>query len=189
MPVGPLKLMTFAMGGIPRAGSRQILSFLLHLKRRWSQLESREELQGSWHNSKSPNPLLIYLIPLHWLDCHPEYRLTTRWHVWQPCGTWKESHRSVCQLDRKPNFTVTAGEEGELAHLHTRWGLTPLWKLHRNLEIHVSKGEEAWGCGLISRWRPRTWHWLERNPERPLATRMETGLSCGNTVVSLKSPS
>ena len=45
-----------------------IPSFPLHLKRRRSQFETREELQGSCHNSKRlqcPNPLHIHLIPLH----------------------------------------------------------------------------------------------------------------------------
>ena len=145
MPVGLLNLMTFAMGGIPHAGSRQIPAFLSHLKRRWSQLESWEELQGSCHHSKRPrcpNALQIHLIPLHWLGCHPECRLTKRWQVWQHCGTSKESHWSLCQLDRKPDTIVTARMESGLECLHMRRGLTPLWKLHRNPEIHVSTWEE-----------------------------------------------
>ena len=100
MPVGLLNLMTFAMGGIPHAGSRQIPAFLSHLKRRWSQLESWEELQGSCHHSKRPrclSPVQIHLIPLHWLDYHAEYRLKTWWPLWQPCGTSRESHRCLSQ--------------------------------------------------------------------------------------------
>ena len=59
-----------------------IPAFLSHLKRRRSQLEPREELQGSCHNPKRPrcpNALKIQLTPLHRLDSHPEDRLKTPW--------------------------------------------------------------------------------------------------------------
>ena len=45
-----------------------ILAFPLHLKRRRSQLETREELERSCHNSvitPCPNPIHINMIPLH----------------------------------------------------------------------------------------------------------------------------
>ena len=102
-------------------------------------------LPASCHNSKipqCPNQLEINRIPMQGLDCHSEYRLKTRWHVWHPCGTSRERRRSLCQLDRKSDTTLTAWEESRLASLHTRRGLTPLWKLHRNPEIHVSTWEE-----------------------------------------------
>ena len=63
-------------------------------------------------------------------------RVTALWHL-------ERSHRSLCQLDRKLDNTVTAREESGLACLHTRQGLSPLLKLHRMPEIHVSTGEEA----------------------------------------------
>ena len=80
----------------------------------------------------------------------------------------RESHQSLCQLDRKPDTIVTARVESGLECLHTRRGVTPLWKLHRNPEILVSTGEETRGSGLSSRCRHRTRHRLERNSERPL---------------------
>ena len=79
----------------------------------------------------------------------------------------RESHQSLCQLDRKPDTIVTARVESGLECLHTRRGVTPLWKLHRNPEILVSTGEETRGSGLSSRCRHRTRHRLERNSERP----------------------
>ena len=106
---------------------------------------------------------------------------------------------AVGHLERKPQIPMstvqeawhhcTPREKSRLACLHTRWGLTTLFKLHRSPETHVSTGEELWCSGLSSRGGPRTRHHLERNPERPLATRMETGLSWGNTSGSLKSTS
>ena len=55
-------------GTFPSFIRKGILVFPLQLKRRRSQREAREELQGSCHNSKrtrSKNPLQISLIPLH----------------------------------------------------------------------------------------------------------------------------
>ena len=66
--------------------------------------------------------------------------------MWQPCGTSRESQRSLCQLNRKPDTTVRTREESGLACFHMRRGLTPLWKLHRN---------------------PRSMSALERKPEVP----------------------
>ena len=64
--------------------------------------------------------------------------------MWQPCGPSRESHRFLCQLGQELDTTFTAQEESRLACLHTRRGLTPLWKLHRNPEIHVSTGEKSY---------------------------------------------
>ena len=50
-------------------------------------------------------------------------------------------------------------------------------RLQRNPKIHGSTGEEISGSGLDSRRGLRTKPRLESNPERTLATRMETGLS------------
>ena len=55
-------------GPFPCFVGKGIPAFQSRLKIRKSQRESREELQGSCHNSKRPrrpNPLQIYLIPLH----------------------------------------------------------------------------------------------------------------------------
>ena len=60
----------------------------------------------------------------------------------QPCGTTTESHRSLCQVDRMPDSPFTPREESGVPCLQMRRGLTPLLKLHRNPEIHVSTGEE-----------------------------------------------
>ena len=167
-------------GPFPCFVGKRIPEFPSQLKIRRSHIETRELFQGSCHNSKIPwctNPLQINLISLHWVDCHPKYRLKTRWQLWQPGGTSRESHRCLCQLDRKPDTIFTAREESGLPWLHMRRGLIPLLKLHRNTEIHVSTGVEAWGSVLISRWGPRIQHRLERSPESLLITRMETGLS------------
>ena len=81
---------------------------------------------------KCLSPLQMILISLHCLDCHPKYRITPRWHVRQPCGTSRERHRSLCQLNGKPDTATTAWEESRGACLHSSRGLTPLRRLQRN---------------------------------------------------------
>ena len=135
--------------------SKGILEFPSHLKRRPSQLETQEELQGSCHNSKRPwcpNSLQIHLSPLHWLDCHPEDWLKTQWEVWQSCGTSRKSLTSLCQLDSNPHTTFTAQQQSGFPCLHMRRGLTPFWNsrgtpisksaLARNHEVQASTRDE-----------------------------------------------
>ena len=43
----------------------------------------------------------------------------------------------------KPDTAFPPREESGLASLHRRRGLTLLWKLQRNPEIHVDTGEET----------------------------------------------
>ena len=65
-------------GPFPCFVGKVIPAFQSQLKRRKSQRETREEIQGSCHNSKRfrrPNQLQIYLITLQWHDYHPDNRL------------------------------------------------------------------------------------------------------------------
>ena len=158
----------------------------------WSHLETRMHSQESCLNSKRPrfpHLLQIRLIPLHWLDCNPEDGLKTQREVWQHQGTSRKSPWSLCQLNGKPDTPFTPREGSGVPCLHTRRGLIPILKLHKNPEIHVRTGEEHWGSSLNSRWGPVLLHRLEMNPKRPLETRLETWLSWGNTSRSLRSPS
>ena len=55
-------------GPYPCFVGKGIPAFPMHLKRRWSQLDTREKRQGSCHHSKRPqclNLLQIHLTPLH----------------------------------------------------------------------------------------------------------------------------
>ena len=101
----------FVRKGIP--------AFPLHLKRRGSQLETQAELQGSCHNfkrSRCPTPLQRNLIPCSdstvtlRIDTNMMAVVTALWHL-------KRSHRSLCQLDRNPDTSLTAREESGLACL------------------------------------------------------------------------
>ena len=135
-----------------------------------SHLETRVHSRELCLNSKRPrfpHPLQIRLIPLHWLDCNPEYRLKTWTEVWQHQGTSRKSPRFLCQLDRKPDSPFTPREGRGVPCLHMKWGLTPLLKLHRNPEIHVRTEEEHLGSSLNSRWGPMpctNWRGIPRAP-------------------------
>ena len=86
------------------------------------------------------------------LDCDMDYLLTPRWHVRQPSGkASRESHRSLCQLDGEPDTAGTVREESGYECLHSSKGLTPLWRLQRNLNINIGTGEENSGSSLNSR--------------------------------------
>ena len=83
--------------------------------------------------------------------------VTALWHL-------ERKTQIPMPIRQESDATLTAREESRLASLHTKWGLTPMWKLHRNPEIHVSTGAAPWGSGLHSRWIPRPLHHLESNP-------------------------
>ena len=112
----------------------------------------------------------------------------------------RECHRSLCQLDRNCDSTVTAGEESRLACLHMRRGLTPLWNskgtprsmsaLERDPEVVVSSPGDDIGPapnGEVSQEAARNSHadctFLrphQRLPDVPIVTREELQVSCRN---------
>ena len=112
-------------GPFPCLVGKGIPAFQSRLKIRKSQRETREELQGSCHNSKRPqrpNPLQIYLIPLKWRDCHPNNRLKQSWQELQP---WAPQEKAT---DPYVNSTGS---------------LTLLLELERKADLHVSTRDEA----------------------------------------------
>ena len=133
-------------GPFPCFIGKGIPAFPLHLMRKRSPLDTRDELQESCHHFKRPrcpNGLQIHLTPLLLTQQSPrgptENRMagvTALWHH-------KKCHRSLCQPKRKPDAAIPAREESGRACLHTRRGLTPLWKHQSNPEFHVSTGEET----------------------------------------------
>ena len=79
----------------------------------------------------------------------------------------RESHRSLDPREGKRDSAATAREESARACPHSRRGLTPLGRLQKYPNIHVSIGEESSGSGTDSTQGLRTWYRRERNPERP----------------------
>ena len=80
---------------------------------------------------------------------------------------WRESHRSLDPREGKSDTAATAREESARACPLSRRGLTPLGRLQKYPQIHVSTGEESSdsGTGSTQDLRPR--HRREMNPERP----------------------
>ena len=79
----------------------------------------------------------------------------------------RESHRSLDPREGKRDTAATVREESPCACLHTRRGLTPLGRLQKYPQIHVSTGEKSSGSGTDSRQGLRPQHQRERNPKRP----------------------
>ena len=177
----------------PRVVGKEFPAFPSHLKWRRSPQERREELQGRATFPEYPrclSPFQGNLFSLHCLDFQAEDRLTPRWHVGQPCGkasweslegkprgkTSRESHRCLDPREGKRDTAATAREESARACPHSRRGLTPLGRLQKYPKIHVSTAQETSDSGTDSTQGLRPRHQRERNPERPRATRMGTGL-------------
>ena len=150
-------------------------AFPLHLKRRRSPQERREELQGRATFPESPRCLSPFQgkgFSLHCLEFQGEDRLTPPWHVGQPCGkaSWKSlegNPQITFPREGKRDTSATAREESARACHHSRRGLTPLGRLQKYPKIHVSTGEESSGSGTDSTQGLRPRHRRERNPERP----------------------
>ena len=153
--------------------------------------------------SRFLSPFQGNLFSLHCLDFQAEDRLTSRWHVGQPCGkAWweslvgkphgkasKESHRS---LDPRKGKRDKLLQLGRTAHVHapTRdedflpWGdsrnpPSSMSALERNPQVPAPTPNKVLGPGIDGRGIPRG----------PRATRMGIGHSWGHQSGSLRSPS
>ena len=159
---------------------KEFPAFPSHLKRRLSQQERREELQGRATIPRVPR--MSQSIPGK--PVFPALpRLSSRGstHTTVACGTalwesvvgkprWKasrESHRSLDPREWKRDTNATAPEARARACPHSRRGLTPLGRLQKYPKILVSTGEESSGSGTDSTQDFRPQNRRERNPERP----------------------
>ena len=178
------------MGSFPCVVGKEFPAFPSHLKRRRSPHERREELQGGATIPRVPQ--MSQSIPgkpvfpaLPRLSSRGSTHTTVARGIalWEnflgkpPGKASRESHRSLDPQEGKRDTAVTAREESARACPHSRRGLTPLERLQKYPKIHVSNGEESSGSGTDSTQGLRPRHRRERNPERPRATRMGTGLS------------
>ena len=146
-----VRLLAREEGSFPCVVGKEFSAFPSHLKWRRSPKERREELQGGATFPESPrclSPFQGNLFSLHCPDFQAKDQFTPRWYVGQPCGkaSW-ESHRSLDPLEGKRDTAATAGEESARACPHSRRGLTPVGRVQKHLNIHVSTGEESSGSG------------------------------------------
>ena len=169
---------------------KEFLAFPSQLKRGRSPQERREELQGRATIHRVPQmsqstPVKRVFLALPRLSSRGSTHTTVaRWTaLWEsllgkPRGkASRESHRFFDPREGKPDTAATAGEESARACPHSRRGLTPLGRLQKYPRNRVSTGVESSGSGTDSTQGLMPRHRRERNPERPHATRMGTGLS------------
>ena len=172
-------------GSFPCMVGKEFPAFPSHLKRRRSPQERREELQGHATFPESPrclSPFQGKLFSLHCLDFQAEDRLTTRWHVGQPCGkaSWeslvgKPRGKAPDPLIQDKGSVTLLLQLGRVSNcmppLETRTdspGETP-----EVPQDPCQLGEECSGTGTNSSRGLRPRH----PPRGPRATRMGTGLA------------
>ena len=152
---------------------------------------------GSCHHSQSPPDVSVHSRE----KCFPRTASTFKPRIdSHHGGTWvspvgkprgkakRGSHRTLGPLEGKRDTAATAREESARACPHSRRGLTPLRRLQKYPQIHVSTGDETSGSGPFSTQGLMPWHRWDMNPKRPLAIPMGTGLSSGRQSGSVRSP-
>ena len=184
------RLLAREKGSFPCVFGKEFLAFPSQLKRGRSPQERREELQGRATIPRVPQmsqstPVKRVFLALPRLSSRGSThttvaRGTALWEslLGKPRGkASRESHRFFDPREGKPDTAATAGEESARACPHSRRGLTPLGRLQKYPRNRVSTGVESSGSGTDSTQGLMPRHRRERNPERPHATRMGTGLS------------
>ena len=116
-------------GSFPCVARKEFLAFLVHLKRRRSPQERREELQGRatvprvpQMSQSIPGKPVFPTLPRR----EAEDRLTPRWHVGQPCG--------------KASWESLVGEPRGKATdplIHVKGSVTLLLQLGRKAHLHA----------------------------------------------------
>ena len=129
-----LSLLAREEGSFPCVVGKEFPAFPSHLKRRRSPQERREELQ-----SRATIPRVTQrsqsipgnLFSLHCLDFQAKDRLTTQWHVGEPCG--KASWES---LVGKPRGKATD------PLIHPKGSMTLLLQLGRKAHVYAPTRDE-----------------------------------------------
>ena len=169
------RLLARGEGSFPSVVGKEFPAFPLHLKRRCSPQERREELQGRttiprvpWMSQSIPGKSVFPALP----------RLSSRrsTHISVAPGTalWeslvgKPRGKDTDPLIHAKGSTTLLLQLGRKAHVHaplSRRGLTALGRLQKFPKIHVCTGEESSGSGTDSTQGLRPQHRRERNPER-----------------------
>ena len=190
-PEEPLfRLLAREEGSFSCVFGKEFLAFPSQLKRGRSLQERREELQGRATIPRVPQmsqstPGKRVFLALPRLSSRGSTHTTVaRWTaLWESLGgkprgkDSRESLRFLHPREGKRDTTATAREESARACPYSRRGMTPLGRLQKYPRNHVSTGVESSGSGTDSTQGLRPRLRRERNPERPHATRMGTGLS------------
>ena len=173
-------LLTREEGSFPCEVGKEFQTFPLHLKRRRSPQERREELQGRAtiprvpQMSKSiPGKPVFPALPRLSIRGSTHTMVARGRALWErfvgkPRGkASRESNRSLDPREMKRDTAATARAESARVCPHSSRGRTPRGRLQKYPMIHVSTGEESSGSGTDSTQGLRPRHRRERNPERP----------------------
>ena len=129
-----LSLLAREEGSFPCVVGKEFPAFPSHLKRRRSPQERREELQ-----SRATIPRVTQrsqsipgnIFSLHCLDFQAKDRITTQWHVGEPCG--KASWESLVGKPR--------GKDTDPL-IHPRGSVTMLLQLGRKAHVYAPTRDE-----------------------------------------------
>ena len=159
---------------------KEFPAFPLHLKRRRSPQERREELQGRSTIPRVPQmsqsipgkPVFPALPPLSSRgSTHTTVaRGTALWESLVESLVGKPRGKDTDPLIHAKGSTTLLLQFGRKAHVHaplSRRGLTALGRLQKYPKIHVCTGENSSGSGTESTEGLRPQHRRQRNPQRP----------------------
>ena len=161
---------------------KEFPTFPSHFKRNRSPRDRREELQGRatipqvpQMSQSIPGKPVFPALPRLSSQGSTHTTVARGTALWESLGgkpggkASRESHRSLDPREGKHDTAATAREESARACPHSRRGLTPLGRLQKYPEVHVSTGEKSSGYGTDSTQDLRRLHLREGNPERPLS--------------------
>ena len=129
-----LSLLAREEGSFPCVVGKEFPAFPSHLKRRCSPQERREELQSRAtipRVTQRSQSIPVNIFSLHCLDFQAKDRITTQWHVGEPCG--KASWES---LVGKPRGKATD------PLIHPKGSMTLLLQLGRKAHVYVPTRDE-----------------------------------------------
>ena len=174
------RLLAREEGSFPCVVGKEFPAFPSHLKRRRSQKERREELQGRATiprvpemSQSIPGKPVFPALPRRSSRGSTHTTVARGTALWEslvgkpPGKASRKSHRSPYPSEGKRDSAATAREESTLSCPHSRGGLTPLGRLQKYPKIHVSTAEESSVSGTDSTEGLRHPHRRERNPETP----------------------
>ena len=159
----PFRLLAREEGSIPCVVGKEFPTFPSHLKWRRSRQERREELQGRATiprvpemSQSIPGKPVFPALPRRSSRGSTHTTVARGTALWEslvgkpPGKASRKSHRSPYPSEGKRDSAATAREESTLSCPHSRRGLTPLGRLQKYPNIHVSTGEESSGSGTDS---------------------------------------
>ena len=147
------RLLAREEGSFHSVVGKEFPAFPLHLKRRRSPQERREEVQGRatiprvpWMSQSIPGKTVFPALPRLSSRGSTNTTVARGTALWESLvGKPRGKTTSLDPREGKRDTAATAREESARACPHSRRGLTALGKLQKYPKIHVCTGEESSG--------------------------------------------